>query len=64
MLYQFLKIFDIYINYITFLKWLLKIVFSDQLSEAERDAMDDHHNQSQGLNLKGKQALFFLLFFI
>ena len=48
----------------TFLKWLLKIVFSDQLSEAERDAMDDHHNQSQGLNLKGKQALFFLLFFI
>ena len=44
----------------TFFKMTVKIVFSDQFSEAERDAMDDHHNQSQGLNLKGKQALFFL----
>ena len=48
----------------TFFKMTVKNWFSDQLSEAERDAMDDHHNQSQGLNLKGKQALFFLLFFI
>ena len=27
------------------------------MSEAERDALDDQHNQSQGLNLKGKQTL-------
>ena len=38
------------------------------MSEAERDALDDQHNQSQGLNLKGKQTLsrvgrFFTLIF-
>ena len=31
------------------------IFLADQLSEAEREALDDHHHQSQhqGLNLKG-----------
>ena len=32
------------------------IVLADQLSQADREAIEDHHQSQQGLNLKGKKC--------